>query len=132
MNSFILRASPRSVPDWEKPCWVVALRDTTSADELELYQLARGEGWSGKTTGLELVKVISLAWGIIGHKPDLSLTRPAVEQKFTPKTLSSSALVRGKTGLVFTKGHVMPMVSGKLSNFNGHGDEPVIVIALTK
>jgi hypothetical protein len=55
--------------------------------------------------------------------------KPCLTGKLTPKTLSRSALSKGKTGLVFTRAHVMPMIHGQVSNFNGHGDEPIAAVA---
>lgn len=116
-----------SGPDWVKPCWLVAIKNTLGLPESKIKALATKNGWDGVSEGAKVDQVIMMVWDVIGKMPDLSLTRAA--STFTPKNLSGSALVDGKTGLVFTRTHVMPMVNGRLSNFNGHGEERVIAVA---
>lgn len=48
-------------------------------------------------------------------------------KKFTARGFSNKTTVNG---LVFVTGHVMPVVNGTVSNFNGHGDKPITVIAV--
>jgi len=37
------------------------------------------------------------------------------------------------TGMLFVSGHVMPVVRGRMSNFCGHGDEPItFLMSFTK
>lgn len=116
------------VPEWEKPCWIVALTRTLGVSESRVKSAARSNGWDSKSSGLPLSTVISVAWDFLGYQPDLSLTKAA--SSYTVRRLSASHIVNGKTGIVFTKSHVMPLVDGHLSNFNGHGDEMVVVVAI--
>lgn len=46
----------------------------------------------------------------------------------TARQFASSKLATGR-GLVFTAAHVMPMVNGTVSNYNGHGEEKVVAVA---
>lgn len=114
-------------PEWEKPCWIVAIKNTLGLSEDAIKKLARKNGWDGKSEGLELHKVIQIVWDVIGKMPDLTLTKFAKGK--TPRSLSSSSISKGKTGIVFTRAHVMPMVHGVVSNFNGHGEEAVVAVA---
>lgn len=118
----------RSAPDWEKSCWVVALRDTTKTTEAQIKKLAKKNDWDGKSSGLTIEATIRTAWDIIGHMPDLSFTRKA--SGMTPKSVDLAAPLAGRTGLVFTNKHVMPCVHGRLSNFNGYGDDKVVAVAV--
>ena len=115
------------VPEWEKPCWIVAINKTLGTPEKRIRELAKKAGWDGKTFGAQIHQTIQVAWDLIGKMPDLSLTKAA--RGMTPKTFSGSDKTEGKTGMVFTKGHVMPMVNGKVSNYNGHGDEEIVAVA---
>lgn len=115
------------VPEWEKPCWITAIRKTLGTSEERIKELAKKVGWDGQAFGLSISHTIQVAWDLIGKMPDLSLTKEA--QGMTPKAFSGSKTTQAKTGLVFTKNHVMPMVKGVLSNYNGHGDEQIVVVA---
>ena len=108
--------------DWEKPCWIVALKRTTGASESKIKQLAKKEGWDGQEFGLPTAKTISILWELIGKKPDFTETAKILKTPTTPKRYSGTTKL---TGLVFTDAHVMPMIRGEVSNFNGHGDDVV-------
>lgn len=112
-----------SKPEWEKPCWLHALTKIFSKTDIEIQKLAKAEGWDGKSEGLPTNKVISIAWELYGEKPDFSQTKEARNQ--TPKSYSGKTKL---TGLVFTSSHVMPMIKGVVSNFNGYGDDPVAAV----
>jgi hypothetical protein len=112
------------VPEWEKPCWVVAINQTLGTPETKIKALAKKAGWDGKSFGAPVHTTIQIAWDVIGKMPDLSQTKAAKDM--TPKEYSSTTKF---TGMVFTRKHVMPMVNGKVSNFNGHGDEQIIAVA---
>jgi hypothetical protein len=114
-------------PEWEKPCWIVAIKNTLGVSEEKIKELALKHDWDGKSDGLAVKNVIMIVWDLIGHMPDLSLTKDS--RGMTPKEFSGT---QGKTGLVFTKAHVMPMVNGKVSNFNGHGEEEIAAVATYK
>lgn len=112
------------VPEWEKPCWIVAINKTLGTPEAKIKELAKKAGWDGKSFGAAVHQTIQVAWDLIGKMPDLSQTKAA--KGMTPKEYSGKTNL---TGLVFTRKHVMPMVNGTVSNFNGHGEEQVIAVA---
>jgi hypothetical protein len=114
----------KHVPEWEKPCWVTAINKALGTPEDEIKELAKRAGWDGESFGAPVHTVIQVIWDKIGKMPDLSLTKTA--RGMTAKEFSST---QNKTGVVFTKHHVMPMINGKLSNFNGHGEDEVIAVA---
>ena len=115
------------VPVWELPCWLHAICETTGTPEAKVKKLAIKEGWDGKSDGLAAAKVIGIVWSIHGKMPDLTLTKLAKGK--TAKQFSGEGLAAGKTGLVFTRAHVMPMSNGVVSNFNGYGDDEVVIVA---
>lgn len=115
--------------EWEKPCWVVAINKTLGASDDKIKTLAKSNGWDGKTESLSVQGVIGVTADLLGQIPDLSLTKPARDSKMSAKEFSGSDFAAGKSGLVFTRKHVMPMINGRLSNFNGHGEEAVAAVA---
>lgn len=120
---------PVHVPDWEKHCWVVALRVVTGKSEAAIVKQAKKHGWKEGVTGgaLGFTETVMVLWDLTGKKPDASLTRSVVvEQKLTAREFSATRPV-GK-GIVIVKGHVMPFINGKVSNFNGYGDEKVAAV----
>jgi hypothetical protein len=123
LGSFTL-VEAKFVPEWEKPCWIVAINQTLGTPEAKIKALAKKAGWDGKSFGAPVHTAIQVAWDVIGKMPDLSQTKAA--KGMTPKEYSSKTNL---TGMVFTSKHVMPMVNGRVSNFNGHGDEPIIAVA---
>ena len=117
----------KSMLEWVKPCWIHAINKTLNVPDKQIQELGVKNGWDGKSSGAPIHIVISIVWDLIGKAPDLTLTKAA--KGMTPKEVSSSNLVKNKTGLVFTKQHVMPLVNGQVSNFNGHGEEQILAIA---
>lgn len=115
--------------EWEKPCWIVAINKTLGTSEDKIKELAKSNGWNGQTESLAVQGVIGVVADLLGQIPDLSLTKPARDSGLSAKEFSGSDLAGGKSGLVFTRKHVMPMINGRLSNFNGHGEEPVAAVA---
>lgn len=115
------------VPVWGLPCWLHAICETTGASEARVKKLAKKEGWDGKSFGITTTQVIGIIWDIYGKMPDLTLTKIAKGK--TPKQFSGEQLGGAANGLVFTKAHVMPMLNGVVSNYNGHGDDPITVVA---
>lgn len=107
-------------PEWEKECWLVALAKVTGRDEAEIKAAAQKNGWDGKSFGLSVAATISTLWSIRGSKPKMDIS---VRGK-TPKSISFAS----KTGLLFTAAHVMPIINGVVSNFNGYGDDPIILL----
>ena len=114
------------VPEWEKECWVHAINKTLKTPDEKVKQLALENGWDGKSFGAAIKVVISIVYDLMGKMPSLELTRDS--KGMTARQFASSKLAVGR-GLVFTRGHVMPMVNGAVSNYNGHGEEEVVVIA---
>jgi hypothetical protein len=112
------------VPEWEKPCWIVGITKTLGVTDAKVKKLALKNEWDGVSTGLAIKSVLLIVWDLIGHMPDLSLTKDA--KGMTARQFSGKTTARG---LVFTKAHVMPMVRGQVSNFNGHGEEQVVAVA---
>lgn len=112
------------VPEWEKECWVTAIHKTLGTPDAEIKKLAKKAGWDGVCFGAPVNVVIKVIWDLIGKMPDLALTKAA--KGMTPKEFSGT---QEKTGVVFTRGHVMPMVNGIVSNFNGYGEDEVVVVA---
>lgn len=112
-------------PEWEKPCWIVAINKTTGTTDTKIKKMAKTLGWDGKTESLSTNDTISILWDILGKKPDFTQTGVINKNKTTPKKYSGSTKL---TGLVFTKAHVMPMINGTVSNFNGHGEETVTAV----
>lgn len=115
------------VPEWEKPCWIHAIHKTLGTPETKIKKLAIKNGWDGESEGAKIYQVIGIVMDIIGKMPDLSLTRDT--KNMTPKELSDSKIADNRTGLVFTGQHVMPMVHGKISNFNGHDEEKILAVS---
>jgi hypothetical protein len=109
------------------PCWLHAILETTKVSEARVKRLAVNEGWDGKSEGLMVKQVIGIVWNIYGEMPNLNLTREAKDK--TPKEFSAHKLGKLHTGLVFTRAHVMPMIKGVVSNFNGYGEELITVVA---
>jgi len=120
-------AIKKYVPPWEMPCWLHAICETTGAPEAKVKKLALKEGWDGKSQGLAAAKVIGIVWVMQGKMPDLTMTKIAKGK--TAKQFSGERLGAGKSGMVFTRDHVMPMVNGVVSNFNGYGDDEVVIVA---
>jgi hypothetical protein len=123
MSLVVHRAA--SAPDWERSCWIVALEKTLRVPEKRITDVARSFGWDGVTFGLSVADTIHIAVAITGKPFDLSATKAA--KGMTARQYSGTTKL---TGLVFVKGHVMPMVKGALSNFNGYGDDEVLVVAI--
>lgn len=123
-KQFITVTEEKYVPEWEKPCWITAVHNTLGTPDEKIKKLAKKNGWDGECDGAPLHTVIQVIWDLIGKMPDLSLTKAA--KGMTPKEFSGT---QKKTGVVFTRAHVMPMVNGKVSNFNGHGEEQVVAVA---
>lgn len=111
-------------PEWVKPCWLVAINQTLGTPEEKIKKLAIKNGWDGESEGATVNTTIQIVWDLIGKMPDLSLTKES-----RGKTARDFSGTTNETGLVFTKAHVMPMVNGRLSNFNGHGEEPIVAVA---
>jgi hypothetical protein len=108
-------------PEWERECWVVAIQKSTGATEDEIKEIITKHGWDGKTTGASVEQTILTLWDILGYKPDISTKF----NHMTPKQFSGKT---DSTGVVFVKGHVMPLVSGVVSNFNGFGEDKIIAV----
>jgi hypothetical protein len=102
----------------------VALEKTLRVPEKRITDIARRFGWDGVAFGLSIADTIHIAVAISGKPFDLSQTKAA--KSMTARQYSGTTKL---TGLVFVRGHVMPMVKGALSNFNGYGDEEIIAIA---
>ena len=121
----ILSSKP-FVPDWEKPCWLHAINKTLGTPESRIAKLARKDfGWDGVTKDMALKYVVMLLQDIIGQMPNFDLTREYAN-KVTARNFSGKTKARG---LVFVNGHVMPMVNGVVSNFNGYGSELIKAVA---
>ena len=127
MNSLNIKIKIEATPEWEKPCWVVALGKPLKISDTRVKSEAEKNGWDGHSFGATIQTVFATAWALSGNKPDLSLTPKA--KGMTAKAFAASSLVKGvKRGSVFTMAHVMPVIDGVVSNFNGHGEEKVVVV----
>lgn len=122
-----IRVTETARPEWEEPCWLVAIHKTLGTDKEKIKKLALRNGWNGVDEGAKIHTVLQIVWDLIGHMPDVTLTKPAAGM--TPRQFSGSELAGTMRGLVFTREHVMPLVRGAVSNFNGYGDDKIIAVA---
>jgi hypothetical protein len=67
---------------------------------------------------------IVLALEHLGYEWSIRGTQEA--RKMTPREVSAKKWPG--TWLVFTADHVMPLVNGRVTNYNGCGDEPVTFV----
>lgn len=117
-----IEASQRlaAAPEWETPCWIVAITKTFGITEAKCKQLALKHGWDGKSFGTQAEICYQIVKGLLGAKPKLDT------QTFKGKTARQFAATKPSgAGIVFVKGHVMPWLNGTVSNFNGYSEEPV-------
>lgn len=115
--------SVTAVPQWEKSCWIVAISEVLGVPDERVKKVAKQNGWDGQSFGLSIQNTIATFWQILGRKPNfLHIDN---YKHLTPKEFSGTTQLNG---LVFTKGHVMPMQRGRVSNFNGHGEDPVLLV----
>jgi hypothetical protein len=110
-------------PEWAKPCWIVAFHKTFGLTDGACKALARKHGWDGHSFGITNNTCYLMLTELLGRKPRLDTTTGKGK---TPKQFGATRPA-GK-GFVMTKDHVMPWVNGTVSNFNGYGDDPVILI----
>jgi hypothetical protein len=126
-----LKVSSAITYDFRKEgmCWLWALHQSLGVSMDVIHADAIKLGWDQNPDGaLSLADTVFIAKKHLGYMPDFSATNKSMELKLTPKQVEGSKIVGKKNGLVFTKTHVMPLVKGKVSNFNGWGEEPVTVI----
>lgn len=109
----------------DEPCWVVALVGSTGKSVAVIKKLALKNGWDGVSEVLSLNGVVLCFWDILRHKPTIT----TAHGKYTARQFSGKTR---DTGMVFVKGHVMPLIAGKVSNFCGYGEEKVLAVVTTE
>lgn len=127
MAALVVKAGQRllAVPEWEKPCWIVALKKTLGTPEAKSKKLALKHGWDGKSFGIPAQTLYSMVIELLGRKPRLDPV--PVKTKMTVNQYANLDHASG-FGLVLSTGHVMPMLNSQLSNINGHSGERVTVV----
>ena len=97
-------------------CVVVALSKISGRHNSEITQMLDDLGCS--RLGASPVQ-ITFALDRLGYNWSVRGTRDAREK--TPRELSNE--MWSGIWLVFTRGHVMPLLNGRVTNFNGCGNE---------
>ena len=103
------------LPLVEGDCSIIALK-TLGIPITKINKYLNDIGYS-KETGVPTYEVIH------GLKHNLGFPNAKISTEFnglTARELSGKKV--GGKWLVFVKGHVMPLVGGRISNFCGHGD----------
>ena len=109
------------LPNRGSNCAVVALSSITGICESAIFRLlsemgARRDGATPPQILLALEN-LGYTWSVGGTQKARQMTPRAVSAERWPGTW-----------LVFTADHVMPLMRGRVTNFNGCGDEPITVV----
>lgn len=111
----------RLLPAHEDNCVVVALSRITGEAKSKVFRLLLNAG--GRPHGATPAQ-IAVVLERLGYEWSVRGTKEA--RRMTPREVSGKTW--DGTWLVFTKDHVMPLVRGRVSNFNGCGDEPITFV----
>jgi len=108
-----------------KRCWIVALETVLKASPEKIETVARQNGWDGVKPCLTVNEFALTLWDLTGKKMSFAGTKEITDLNKTPKQFSETTQF---TGYIIVDGHVMPCVKGRVSNYCGYGDYPIILI----
>lgn len=110
---------------WGDPCSLFAICELFPVDRKIARQVLLKHGLHDDAQGGIRLANLTLALDELGIPWHVRNTKQV--RGMTPKELAEKGGLPGKH-IVMVHGHVMPMYNGNVTNFCGHGDEPIQVL----